>query len=70
MSSPIHLDDNTEPTLAYASPWARERILPVAEPPPRSRPRTRAAAENELGKIQTQVQRGARHAGAATPACR
>ena len=30
MSSPIHLDDNTEPTLAYASPWARERILPVA----------------------------------------
>jgi hypothetical protein len=35
MSSPIHhLDDDTEPTLGYAPPSARERILPVAEPPP------------------------------------
>ena len=35
MSSPIHLDDDI-----YAPPWARERILPVAEPPPRSRANT------------------------------
>lgn len=36
MSSPIHLDDDIDPTAIYAPPWARERILPVAEPPPRS----------------------------------
>ena len=35
MSSPIHLDDDI-----YAPPWARERILQVAEPPPRSRANT------------------------------
>lgn len=35
MSSPIHLDDDI-----CAPPWARERILPVAEPPPRSRANT------------------------------
>jgi hypothetical protein len=37
MSSPIHLDDDIDPTLIGAPAWARERILPVAEPPPRSR---------------------------------
>ena len=37
MSSPIHLDDDIDPTVIYAPPWVRERILPVAEPPPRSR---------------------------------
>ena len=36
MSSPIHLDDDIDPTVIYAPSWARERILPVAEPPPRS----------------------------------
>jgi hypothetical protein len=40
MSSPIHLDDDIDPTLIYAPPWARERILPVAEPPSRSRANT------------------------------
>jgi hypothetical protein len=40
MSSPIHLDDDIDPTVIYAPPWARERILPVAEPPPRSRAHT------------------------------
>ena len=37
MSSPIHLDDDIDPTVIYAPPWVRERILPVAEPPTRSR---------------------------------
>jgi hypothetical protein len=32
MSSPIHLDDDIDPTVIYAPPWVRERILPVAEP--------------------------------------
>jgi hypothetical protein len=27
MSSPIHLDDDIDPNLIYAPPWARERIL-------------------------------------------
>ena len=50
MSSPIHhLDDDTEPTLGYAPPSARERILPVAEPPPRPRARTPAAVEMSSG---------------------
>jgi hypothetical protein len=40
MSSPIHLDDDINPTLIGAPAWARERILPVAEPPPRSRAST------------------------------
>ena len=40
MSSPIHLDDDIDSTLIYAPPWARERILPVAEPPPRSQAST------------------------------
>ena len=52
MSSPIHLDDDTDPTLIYAPPWARERILPVAEPPFRSRARTNAAAEMSSGKFK------------------
>ena len=53
MSSPIHhLDDDTEPTLGYAPPWARERILPVAEPPPRPRARTPAAVEMSSGKFK------------------
>jgi hypothetical protein len=33
MSSPIHLNDDIDPTVISAPPWARERILPVAEPP-------------------------------------
>jgi hypothetical protein len=52
MSSPIHLDDDTDPTLIYAPPWARERILPVAEPPFRSRARTNAAAEMSSRKFK------------------
>jgi len=51
MSSPIHLDDNTDPTLTYAPP-SRERILPVAEPPPRFRARTTAPAEMSSRKFK------------------
>jgi hypothetical protein len=47
MSSPIHLDDDIDPTMVYAPPWARERILPVAEPPPRSRVTTVAKTSPE-----------------------
>jgi hypothetical protein len=47
MSSPIHLDDGIDPTLIYAPPWARERILPVAEPPARSRASTVAKMSSE-----------------------
>ena len=52
MSSPIHLDDDTDPTLIYAPPWARERILPVAEPPFRSPAPTNAAAEMSSRKFK------------------
>ncbi len=47
MSSPIHLDDGIDSTLVDAPPWARERILPVAEPPPRSRASTVAKMSPE-----------------------
>ncbi len=52
MSSPIHLDDDTEPTSIYAPPWARERILPAAESPRRSRARTPAEVEMSSGKFK------------------
>ena len=52
MSSPIHLDDDTDPTSIYPPSWARERILPVAEPPFRSRAHTTAAAEMSSGKFK------------------
>jgi hypothetical protein len=52
MSSPIHLDDDTDPTLVYAPPWVRERILPVAEPAPRYRASTVAAAEMRSKKFK------------------
>jgi hypothetical protein len=43
MSSPIHLDDNTDPALIYAPPWARERIIPISEPTSRYRASTTTA---------------------------
>lgn len=52
MSSPIHLDDAIDATLIYAPPWARERILPVAEPPPRSRASTVAKMSREKLKLK------------------
>jgi hypothetical protein len=48
MSSPIHLDDDTDPTMIYAPRWARERILPAAK----SLPRYRARAEVSAGKAK------------------
>jgi hypothetical protein len=67
MSSPIHLDDDIDPTVIYAPPWARERILPVAEPPPRSRSDT--VVKMSPQKTQAQIQRRPRHDSAAAPAC-
>ena len=52
MSTPIHLDDDTDPTLIYAPPWARERTVPVAKPPPRSRARTTAAVKMSSRKFK------------------
>jgi len=52
MSTPIHLDDDTDPTLIYAPPWARERILPVAKAPPRSRAPAAAAAKMSSRKFK------------------
>jgi len=37
MSSPIHLDEDTDPALIYAPPWVRERIPTAAEATLRSR---------------------------------
>jgi hypothetical protein len=52
MSSPIHLDDDTDPTLIFAPPWARKRILAVAEPTARPRASTVAAAEMSSKKFK------------------
>jgi hypothetical protein len=52
MSSPIHLDDDTDPTLIFAPPWARERILPVAEPTARPRAGIAAAAKMTSKKFK------------------
>jgi hypothetical protein len=52
MSSPIHLDDDTDPTLIFAPPWARQRILPVAEPTARPRASTLAAVEMRSKKFK------------------
>ena len=52
MSSPIHRDNDTDPTSIYAPPWARRRIHPVAEPKPRSRVRTAATAKMRSGKLK------------------
>ena len=49
MSSPIHLDEDTDPTLIYAPPWARERDPSVAEAALRSR---RAAPAISSGKLK------------------
>lgn len=51
MSSPIHLDEDTDPTLIYA-PWARERDPSVAEAALRSRAGTRAAPAMSSGKLK------------------
>ncbi len=48
MSSPIHLDDDADPTLIYAPPRARRGILSATEP--RSRKRAKATAEMRWGK--------------------
>jgi hypothetical protein len=52
MSSPIHLDDDTDPTLIFAPPWARKRILAVAQPTARPRASTVAAAEMSSKKVK------------------
>ncbi len=52
MSSPIHLDDDTDPTLIYAPPWARKRIPAVTEPKPRSGKSTMATAEMRSQKTK------------------
>jgi hypothetical protein len=52
MSSPIHLDEDTDPTLIYAPPWARERDPSVAEAALRSRAGTRAAPAMSSGKLK------------------
>jgi hypothetical protein len=50
MSSPINLDDNIDPELRYAPPWARKRIAPLAAPPPAA-PAVEAGKEiRSLGK--------------------
>jgi hypothetical protein len=49
-SSPIH--DDTDPTLIYAPPWARERIRPVAKPTPRRRANTVAETEMRSKKFK------------------
>lgn len=48
MSSPIHLDDDTDPTLIYMPPGARRRIRSATEPRPRKR--AKATAEMRWGK--------------------
>ncbi len=48
MSSPIHLNDDTDPKVIYAPPRARTRILSAMEP--RSRKRGKATAEIRSGK--------------------
>jgi hypothetical protein len=52
MSSPIHLDEDTDPALIYAPPWARERIRSAAEATLRSREGTPAAAKMSSGKLK------------------
>jgi len=45
MSSPIHLDDKTDPALINAPPWARGRIAPISESTSRYRATTPATVE-------------------------
>ena len=48
MSSPIHLDEDSDTALIDAPPWARERVSSVAEPALESRAVILAAIEAEL----------------------
>jgi len=52
MSSPIHLDDDTDPGLIYAPPSARKRIRPVTERTMRTRTGTAAAARMMSMKLK------------------
>jgi hypothetical protein len=52
MSSPIHLDEDTDPTLIYAPPWARRRDPSVAQATRRSRAGTRAAPAMSSAKLK------------------
>ena len=52
MSSPIHLDDDTDPTLIYAPPWARKRVVTTAKSMPRSRASMATASKMGSRKIK------------------
>jgi Sel1 repeat-containing protein len=52
MSSPIHLDEDTDPGLIYAPPSARKRIHPVTERAMQTRTGTAAAARMISGKLK------------------
>jgi hypothetical protein len=50
MSSPIHLNEDTDTALIYAPSWAHKRVPSAAEPVLRSRAGTVAAAKMSAKK--------------------
>src|SRR5437660_6278548 len=66
MSSPIHLDEDIDPALTYAPPWARERVpaeiagrpdAPLIEADERNRDRTTLTPEFSGDRAMLELQR-------------